>query len=147
MSLFKKKSEDKPKPFVFIQEEVKAKSESEQTLLKQIELFHHQKNYELALAELLLFFNMHPERNHFVLFLAATVLHSYFRDNKTEAIGTIADPILWDRRLDPIFMSCSNCHSYWVPAPSRSFYANSAGSQSSSCPNCGRKTVQSGRAR
>jgi len=148
MGLFKKKSGGKPKPFEFIQEEVKANSESEQALLKQVEQYHHQKNFEYALAELLLYFNMHPERDQFVLFLAATTLRSYFRESETENINVIASPILNDKRLDPIFMSCTSCYSYWILPPMRASYAVGSGSSNSnSCPFCGKKSVQAGRMR
>jgi len=148
MSFLKKRFGKESKSFKFVQEEVRAKSESEQIFIKRIHLYHDKKEYKLALEELLLFLNEHPERDQFVLFAAATVLRSYLRHIKTASVfQAIPDSILWDKRLDPVFMSCSSCHSYWVPSPSSNFYVMTGGTTNkSTCPNCGKKSIRVGMA-
>lgn len=152
MSFWKKLFGTGSKSFEFDPEGVKAKNEKEIAFLNLMRSYHDQKKYEVALSELLSFLEDHPTRDHFALFTASTILRSYVQDRATNTVNEIAYPIMWDLRLDRVFMSCSGCHACWVPAPmSRgSFFSHSHNmgpSKINVCPRCGAKSIRVGRER
>jgi len=81
--------------------------------LKNAELYFSQRNYVLAMEEILKVLNEYPH-NRSALHLAQKILYICMSDIAEQKIPQI---IIQDPLLDPIFAQCSQCRAFWPVNP------------------------------